>query len=239
MAKVSATPVVRRMAARWGVELANVVGTGVGGRITPRDVRAAAQSAPSVQLPVSGPGRPPAGADPKVYARNPLLDEARAMPNGARLIANAVKNDAGVPTLFSSGDLPVFTASGIDPSALLAVPWYVRHTVAAEPSRGQAYELLERYSGPEGEVTAQLDGAGVHPGNYDYQARVTEWLMRGETAAGEQARAREWQAGVEARRRARSPQDMTPAEAYDRAFGEIDRARAERENGPQRGARIR
>lgn len=41
-ARVRATPAVRALANRTGVDLTTITGTGVGGRITTRDVRAAA-----------------------------------------------------------------------------------------------------------------------------------------------------------------------------------------------------
>lgn len=150
------------------------------------------------------------------------------MPGGHQMVANAARTEAAVPTLFASGDLPVFTASGIDPSALLAVPWYARHTVAAATTQEQAYQLLEAYSGPDGEVAARLEGVAGHPGNIDYQNRVQSWLMAGETAAQAQAQEREWQAVMAARRRGETPVDhLTADQQYDRIFGPVDRAREE------------
>jgi hypothetical protein len=239
---------VQKIVDRYGVDLAKVQGTGKGGRLTPDDVLNACAAgrqkqqasarpvAPQVAAPQAGP-RPPAGADPKLYARNPLVDEASALPGGRRLVTNAAKNDPSVPTLFASGDLPVFTASGVDPSALLSVPWYARHAVAAAPSRAEAFGLIEAYSGPDGDIAAKLEGTADHPGNLDYQGRVTEWLMRGETAAQVQNRDREWSAAMEARRRETPAGQMSDAEVYDQAFGPIDRQRAERDR--VKGLRLR
>lgn len=56
------TPLVRRMAADAGVDLATVTGTGTGGRITKTDVAAAVGNTPSV--PVAAPVSAPAAAAP-------------------------------------------------------------------------------------------------------------------------------------------------------------------------------
>jgi len=77
---IPATPAVRTMAARLGVNLRNVVGTGVGGRITTVDVRAAAGVTAPAPRPASNPyaaqgANLPAftasGLDPAVLARFP------------------------------------------------------------------------------------------------------------------------------------------------------------------------
>jgi hypothetical protein len=130
---------------------------------------AAAMPAPS-GLP-SDPSRSvPAGstADP-IYARNPLVDEARRTRAQASLQAAA---DA--PTLFHSGDLPPFTASGIDPENLLRVPWQARHAVASAPTTAQAFELLERYT--DDPVAAAFEQGGSFA-NAAYQQRVNEWAV--------------------------------------------------------------
>ncbi len=59
------TPLARRIAGRHGVELDSLRGSGVGGRITKRDVRAAAGLAdepPAVPAPAAAPTPPPAAA---------------------------------------------------------------------------------------------------------------------------------------------------------------------------------
>lgn len=110
------------------------------------------------------------------YARNPLLDAARA--RDPQSVAAASRR-ATAPTLFGSGDLPPFTASGIDPSVLLRVPWQARHPVAAAPTTAAAFRLVEVYGDRD---TAAADAAvefGPHPGNVDYQTRVKNWLVGG------------------------------------------------------------
>ncbi len=54
-------------------------------------------------------------------------------------------------------ELPPFTASGIDPKALLDVPAPVRPAMAAADTTAAAYALRERYRGiPDGEARAAL-----------------------------------------------------------------------------------
>ncbi len=80
----------------------------------------------------------PAGAGDH-YSLNPYVAQARAEHPWA--YTDAVAANADLPTLFSSGDLPAFCSSGIDPSELLRVPWYARHAVAAAPTLAAAAEL--------------------------------------------------------------------------------------------------
>ena len=56
------TPLVRKLAAEKGVDLATVVGTGVGGRIRKQDVLAAAERAAAPAAPASTPAAPAASA---------------------------------------------------------------------------------------------------------------------------------------------------------------------------------
>jgi Mn-containing catalase len=63
---------------------------------------------------------------------------------------------------------------------LLQVPWTVRHPLAAEPDRGAALALVERYSGQDGDIDAAVEYA-AHPGNQTYEAAVSRWLAGGNT----------------------------------------------------------
>jgi hypothetical protein len=45
--------------------------------------------------------------------------------------------------MFSAGDLPVITASGLDPAILRFVPWSHRHSAAAEGDAAVIYTLIE------------------------------------------------------------------------------------------------
>ncbi len=72
------TPIVRKLAREKGVDLQNVTGTGVGGRIRREDVEAAAQAAQAAPAPAAAPAAPaaPAVAD---SGRIVVSDEARAL----------------------------------------------------------------------------------------------------------------------------------------------------------------
>lgn len=116
------------------------------------------------------PIRPPAAA--ALQSRNPLVDGYRA--SNPALTARALRNSPA-PTLFPTGDLPAFTASGIDPQALLQVPWQARHAVARAATTTEAYALLNQYGGPEGELLIG-DELANDPANQDYQRRVSAWI---------------------------------------------------------------
>jgi len=142
----------------------------------PRHLRIAAASAP-------------AGAE-EHYQLNPHVEQSRTKdPLG---YTDAVEASSNTPTLFASGDLPPFTASGTDPEELLKVPWYARHRVAATASKLEAAELLATYSGEDGLTAALLDCAD-DPGNDEYASRVREWLTNGTAVAA----ARETEAQAE------------------------------------------
>ena len=74
-ARVKASPVARRIAAEFGVDLANVKGTGPEGRVTETDVRAAAKSTPKAF-----------GAKPSVPAAVSAGESARIQLSGMRKI---------------------------------------------------------------------------------------------------------------------------------------------------------
>lgn len=105
--------------------------------------------------------------------RNPLA--AAAMARTPRVAARAADP---APTLFATGDLPPFTASGIDPQVLLSVPWQARHAIASAPSQAEAYQMLQDYSGPDAEDAAALEHGGDWA-NEDYARRVREWEVAG------------------------------------------------------------
>src|SRR5437868_3278013 len=54
------------------------------------------------------------------WSANPVIDGLKA--KNPDLFALAVKVDGPPPTLFESGDLPPFVASGIDPQFLMRLP---------------------------------------------------------------------------------------------------------------------
>jgi hypothetical protein len=162
MTAVSAT--VQTAARRLGVDVADVVGTGVGGRVSLLDVQRAAASQqrglvvagatrrrrPAVRVVLNDPWR----AGPIVSA---VLAEGDAVPPGAVAVSAwdlnplvaYVNQTAGPgygepPGLFSNGDdVPLFTASGIEPADLLRAPFLLRHALAACPSRADAFAIQE------------------------------------------------------------------------------------------------
>ena len=209
-----ATPAVRADARRLGVDLATVAGTGVSGRITRSDVRAAAAAAAPAARATSAPhlrlASPPSPRATKErsawssarvlvdpYARNPLVDDARqAIPT----VYRAAVADGPPPSLFAAGDLPIFIASGAEPALLLQLPWQVRHQAAAADA-AQLASLLERYAGVSGTTAAAYDH-GEHPENRAYTARVREWL-HGNTPAARARREQEQSARKAAQQVAR------------------------------------
>ncbi len=165
--ELAATPLVRRLAAEYGVNLATVQGTGVCGRLRPADVLAAAGAS---QTPPTSPTRTQLGAA-KRFPADPVGAELRA--RNPELANRAARGDTPEPTLFSTGDLPPFCASGIDPQALLQVPWQARPAVASAPTQAKAYELVQTYSGPDAENLAAWDFRDVEK---NYRNRYNDWL---------------------------------------------------------------
>ncbi len=189
--QVNVTPVVRKSAAQRGVNLANLQGSGAGGRITVADITAASQAAnPHTDAMVYAalPGASPTSrATPRGsafvgqvtvqvddYSPNPLVDDLRqALPN---VYAMATR-EGPVPTLFETGDGPMFTTSGIDPAMLMKLPWCVRHA-AARADRAQAQIMFERYASRSDAADAAAMASinfGHDQGNSDYFMRVTSW----------------------------------------------------------------
>lgn len=173
--------------------------------------------------------RRPAGTDPR-YALNPVLDEIAA--SQAKVYATALQHNPQPPTLFESGDLPPFTASGIDPSALAEVPWQARHHIAAEPNRAEVLAMIEEVSGEDGPAMAQML-FGNNQVNKQYQARVMAWATNGAIAADRQrevaARVRNQRAAASAGAPvAKSVDEMTDDEIEAAVFGEMDQAAAQR-----------
>jgi hypothetical protein len=47
------------------------------------------------------------------------------------------------PSMFAAGDLPVFTASGVDVDVLRFVPWTDRHSVATTANRAEVFQMVQ------------------------------------------------------------------------------------------------
>lgn len=124
----------------------------------------------------------PTGVDPGLaphFAANPMVESIAVSEPVA--FDQAVAFRPTPPTLFASGDLPTYTASGLDPAELTRVPWYARHAVAAAAALEDAQALIAFYGGTDG--VAMAAETRRHQGNRDYEARVWEWAGAGEEAA--------------------------------------------------------
>ncbi|MCU1668049.1 MAG: hypothetical protein JWP40_976 [Blastococcus sp.] len=168
-AKVDVSPAVRVQALRERVYLANVTGTGAGGRITVDDVRAHAElRRPLAAVAASG-GRFP---DPAPEAVTP-----HATYPGWLAAARKVGPE---PTLFATGNLPPFTASGLDVSQLRSVPWQARPAMATAPTLAAAYAIVDDVlSDPDPEAFA-AELFARHDAVQDYTASVISWLAQGQ-----------------------------------------------------------
>jgi hypothetical protein len=189
--------------------------------LPPRDTAGRSITAPPAAEPAPAQPRvtfaPPQGVTGDAatwWARNPALD---SVPDVHLRAALAV--DPNPPGLFSTGDLPPFTASGIDPSALASVPWTARHRIAAEKDRARALEMVVAWSDPDavGEC-AEMRNDAV---NRNYVASVQQWVMR--NSAEFDRRRREASRGTPAVAGSSSAEPVFDPD-YDAVFGEMERA---------------
>lgn len=81
---------------------------------------------------------------------------------------------ADAPTLFATGDLPPFTASGMDPALLHRLPYHWRHAAASNPDGAEVLSWLEK-AVQDPEVYGSADDGQPHPGLMDYRARMERW----------------------------------------------------------------
>lgn len=86
---------------------------------------------------------PPAKILIDVYVANGLAADYQAV-NSANY-AVSVREAGPPPKMFLDGtaDLPLFTASGIDPATLAKLPFACRHYAAGVPDRAQVVQLFE------------------------------------------------------------------------------------------------
>jgi hypothetical protein len=210
----------------------------------------AAATAPGAGVPLTPTGgrphfaaaAPPPGADPELFARNPAVEQIAAASPGA--YRDAITADPNPPTLFATGDLPAFCASGIDPGLLAGTHWAARHAIAAESDPAVAMELLGFASGPDADTAVRsMPELGAHPGNRDYLARVQRWAEGGTPVFAERERHQERQrqqqavAAAHGQRVAAAAAQIGESEAdlwETLGFGHIERQRAERREELQR-----
>lgn len=201
-----------------------------------RAVSVAASAAARAQTPSLPAGRVAAATQSDLtglYARNPLIAQVQTE---RRVYASAVEASGGAtPTLFHSGDVPAFTASGLDPNLLLQIPWMARHAAAAETDRARVLELFEELSGPDGAVLASEFES--HAGNKEYANRVMAWQSAGWELSRERNEERQAQVAAAQQEHVKAalgdPDDWTDEQHYEHLFGHLDRkaeaARIERD----------
>lgn len=101
------------------------------------------------------------------WAVNPLLDDAnQSVP---ATVAAATVTNGQAPTMFDSGDLPPFTASGVDPRFLANLPWKIRHAAAMEASSVTVLKWVEEF-GHDDTVDMAVGG------QWQYINRFRDWL---------------------------------------------------------------
>jgi hypothetical protein len=193
-------------AQRQGVDITSVTGSGPNGAVRIEDVRAAHARQPTQQAAATA---VVVAQSTGPYAANPLVEKARAeQPRHYE----AAMGEGPKPTLFVAGDVPVYVASGADPSLLLKLPWQARHA-AARASAAELAQMFETYGGPDGDLNAQLD-LGGHAENAMYAQRVQNWLngpMHDPSSMTPKSAARQ----------------QADEENYDALFGEQERHKAE------------
>ena len=118
----------------------------------------------TVEVPMGSLGPSRVVIDP--YGPNPLVD-GFAAKNPA--MVKAALADGPAPEMFSTGALPPFTASGIDPANLMLLPWACRHYAAVAEEPADVLQLIETSVGVPG-ASADCEGLA------EYMARVARWL---------------------------------------------------------------
>lgn len=85
-----------------------------------------------------------------------------------------------MPTAFPAGDLPVMTASGVEPSVVGLLPWQARWAAARAETRGEVAAMIEEYQSAFGDDMAAVHAMSGGPFFEDvqrYSADVSNWLV--------------------------------------------------------------
>ena len=101
------------------------------------------------------------------HALRPLGDYLRATSSRPSM------SDDPEPTMFGTGDLPIFCASGVDVDVLRWVHWSARHAAAMDPDPALVWRLVE-------ETAAGVEPSGTPAGDAalrDYIGRVWRWAI--------------------------------------------------------------
>ncbi|MFF5201753.1 hypothetical protein ACFY3B_19340 [Micromonospora parva] len=89
------------------------------------------------------------------WADDEIPPDTWAVPQNRASAPRNAPPPAG-PYTGTSGELPAFTASGIDPKVLLRSPAPVRPALAAATTPAAAYAIAQRYAGMTDERAAQV-----------------------------------------------------------------------------------
>lgn len=166
---IMASGEARTLALQMGVTL-NDVRPEVPGHVTEKDVRAHAQRTAPRRAFASVDARPGSSPPPTPADRKRTTDanaavrasanvrqladrlgvglsEVPATGAGGRITMNDVRALARPAAVGTSGALPAFTASGVDPQALLRYPSPVRPAMAAAATHGAAFAMANKYQG--------------------------------------------------------------------------------------------
>jgi hypothetical protein len=110
----------------------------------------------------------PLTVDP--FGPNPYVTDLSSTHPG---VFEAASQRQAAPTLFAGGDLPPFTASGLNPEMLERLPFTMRHAAASERDTSKLLDWIERaVSEREQMQHVVLD----HPGLFAYRDRVNAWI---------------------------------------------------------------
>jgi hypothetical protein len=113
---------------------------------------------------------PPVIAGPAPTDFRNAVEELRS--THPQLVA-AAERGVPAPSMFSGGDYPTSTASGLSPTALYGLPWRARLAAAWEPDLAQAHRIVEECAaGDPWGLEQSLAGS---PAVRDYVAQVRAW----------------------------------------------------------------
>jgi hypothetical protein len=160
-------------------EVANLKGSGPRGAITQADI-ARARGITSA----AGPGRrltPVLVPVPFPYGRGPVtqVDLFDLNPLVTIVRTSSLPSPYGgpAPTMFSAGDLPLFTASGVDPTILRFVPWSHRHSAATTGDIGVVFAMVEDAEELPADVRGRLQNRAGVEAFERYKASVWRWAV--------------------------------------------------------------
>lgn len=140
-----------------------------GGQAQPSHVRAAAPGSREQTFTSEFDSYKRVTYDP--YGPNPMLEDLKQASPAA--YKAALKKAGPPPTLFESGDLPPFTASGIEPGLLMKLPWHQRHRAAEEPDRAKLLRLFDDTAAKDGDTIDAMEGRAE--GAWNYVRRMSRW----------------------------------------------------------------